>query len=176
MYVSFGAQTMKKIITFSNFMVLLGIMTILFYLIPAVHIGVNGQTQYVTDVNLFTATFGGPFTMKYPVAQTFALQANGGLITAFILGILAIIATALKCKFKFATLIAFPFYVASGVLVACTAGLVTSSNYDILPTHFNYSILGGAITVATFFCILAFFALVDFVSTIAKPKQQQPAY
>ncbi len=153
-------------------MVLLGIMTILFYLIPAVNIYVDNA--YNTDINLFTATFGGGFTI-YDQAQP--LVACGGLITAFVLGVVAIILTMLKCKIKFATLLACPFYIASGVLVACTSQLVSAANLNVgIAPQFSFNILGGAITVATFFCILGFFALIDFIAAVAKPKQQPSAY
>lgn len=163
---------MKKFVTFANFMVLLGIMTILFYLIPAVNI--YADSVYNTDVNLFTATFGGSFTI-YDQAKS--LIACGGLIVAFVFGIIAIVTTALKCKCKYATLIACPFYITSGVLVACTGQLVSGVNLNVsVAPQFNFNILGGAITVATFWCILGFFALVDFIGVVAKPKQQPSAY
>ncbi|MCQ2794875.1 MAG: hypothetical protein MJ214_01530 [Bacilli bacterium] len=166
---------MKKIITLSNCMVLLGIMTILFYLIPAVTISLTATATYSTTTNLFVATFGGGFTVTaagFPIDGSFA--ANGGLVTAFILGIVAILLTLLKNKNKYATLLACPFYIASGVLVACTSQLVdhTTSN----PVIFHCATAGGAITVAVFWCLLGFFALIDFIAAVAKPKQVNPAY
>ncbi len=153
-------------------MVLLGIMTILFYLIPAVSI--YADSVYNTNVNLFTATFGGGFTIY---GQDKSLIACGGLITAFILGIVAILLTLAKMKNKYATLLACPFYIASGVLVACTSKLVSATNLNVsVAPQFNFNILGGAITVAVFWCLLGFFALIDFIAAVAKPKQQPVAY
>ncbi|MCQ2795725.1 MAG: hypothetical protein MJ213_00215 [Bacilli bacterium] len=165
---------MKKIVTFANFMVLIGIMTILFYLIPAVSIKAISNP---TEVNLFVATFGGSFTVHEFVDVTRSLSPCGGLITAFVLGVVAILLTLTKAKNKYATLLACPFYIASGVLVACTASLVKSVNANAgVDNIFTYNIAGGAITVATFWCILGFFALIDFISVVAKPKQQSTAY
>ena len=164
---------MKKFITFSNFMVLLTIMTIFFYFIPAVKITARGL-DYSTTVNLFTATFGGSYSIR--VSETAyhlhgTVNATPGLIFAFVFSIVAILLTLAKMKVKIATLFALPFYVTSGVLVLCSSVLITTST----PTIYKYANLGGAITVGVFFCILAFLALVDFIATIAKPKQQQPS-
>lgn len=156
-------------------MVLLGIMTILFYLIPAVKVEPFGQAPFAINMNLFTATFGGTISLNFP-GGNYGLLPCGGLVVAFCLGIVGILLTFAKCKIKFATLFAFPFYLTAGILVACTGGLVASVNHFVVESTLSYTMIGGAITVATFFCILAFFALVDFITTIAKPKQQQPAY
>lgn len=165
---------MKKFVTFSNFMVLLGIMTILFYLIPAITITPNGETVN-TSVNLFGATFGCSFTIAVKALPTQSFEACGGLISAFFLGIVGIVLTFLKSKNRLATLLAFPFYTAAGVLVCCAANLTYQHLSN--PFYFHTSLAGGAITVATFWLILAFFALVDFILTIAKPKQPvNPAY
>ncbi len=170
---------MKKYLTFSNFMVVLGIMTILFYLIPAVRITATTTNTY-GDMNLFTATFGGPFSISLNdnVTNNFNLTANGGLIVGFFLGIIGIVLTALRNKIKIANLFAFPFYVAAGVLVACTVDLTRFVNFQnpIPSTGYVYSSLGGSITVCVFWFILAFFAICNFIAAIAKPKQQTSAY
>ena len=164
---------MKKFVTFSNFLVLLGIMTIFFYFIPAVNI--YRDSVYNTNVNLFTATFGGPFVIY---GQTKALLPCGGLIVGFFLAIAGIILTFLKCKIKFATLLAFPFYIAAGVLVACTATLLPAVNLNagVLAPQFTFNMIGGAVTVCVFWFIIGAFALIDFIATIAKPKQQPVNY
>lgn len=168
---------MKKIVTFSNFMVLLGIMTILFYLIPAVTIAANGEARD-TAVNLFTATFGGAFTIDLQVIKlSYNLQASAGLVVAFVLGLVGILFSIAKVKVKYANLIACPFYLASGILVAFSSQLVFNANANVgIPNTFTYSMAPGAITVATFFCILGGFALIDFIASVAKPKQVNPAY
>ena len=168
---------MKKFLTFSNFMVLLGIMTIFFYFIPAVKIAPHDYAQNAINVNLFQATFGGPFSIHYLlVTKAYHLNACGGLIVGFILGLVGILLTCAKMKVKIANLFALPFYTAAGVLVICTAALVRNANANNgIPNYFSYTILGGAITVGVFFFILAFLALVDFIATVAKPKQQQPS-
>ena len=157
-------------------MVLIGIMTIFFYFIPAVTVAINGTPQYV-NINLFTATFGGAIKIPNYTAEPlpYNLVPCGGLIVGFILGIVGILLTCAKIKVKIANLFALPFYVAAGVLVLCAAPLVTYTNGGIVSFILNYKIIGGAITVGVFFCILAFFALVDFVAMVAKPKQQQPS-
>ena len=169
---------MKKYITFANFMVLLGIMTILFYLIPAVSIKAADMDIYSTNVNLFIATFGGSFSISFSetVTNSYSLVACGGLIVAFFLGIVGIVLTFLKRKIKIANLFAFPFYLTAGILVACTVPLINSVNSGTISFFLSYSLAGGAITVMTFWFILAFFALIDFIASIAKPKQQNPAY
>ncbi len=154
-------------------MVLLGIMTILFYLIPAVHI--EDTTEYTADANLFIATFGGSFSLGYP-GGNFSFVPCAGLIVAFCLSVVAIILTFLKCKFRLAALFAFPFYIAAGVLVACTIPLVNATNLGVISFTQDYSMIGGSITVATMWCVLGFFALIDFIAAAAKPKQQPVAY
>ena len=164
---------MKKILTFNNFMVFLGILTILFYLIPAVTIAADTQARSTT-VNLFTATFGGPFTIDLIYKQlSYNLQANAGLIVAFVLGVIAILFSIAKVKIKYANLIACPFYLASGILVAFSSQLVFNANANVsIPATYTYSMA----PVATFFCILGGFALIDFIASVAKPKQVNPAY
>ncbi|MCQ2792197.1 MAG: hypothetical protein MJ208_01590 [Bacilli bacterium] len=166
---------MKKHLTFSNIIAALGIMNILFYFIPAAKITVNGDI-YDTTINLFTASFGGGINFDYGGRiDSYHLIPCAGLIIAFIFAIIAIILSGLKVKNRLATLLASPFYITAGTLIGCIMPLLSNTNLNTsLPPQFNFYILGGALTVASIFCILGLFALIDFVGTVAKPKEVQP--
>lgn len=171
---------MKKIVTFQNFIAFLGILTILFYLIPAVTVTASASKLGSTDINLFKATFGGAISIDIggPESLKPVLNACGGLITGFFLAIAAIILTVLGNKNKLANLLACPMFIASCVLVACAGTMVESVNTN-RSGSFNglfMSNAGGAITVSVMFGICAFFVLVAFIARSAKPKQVESAY
>lgn len=165
---------MKKLLSFSNFVALVGVVTIFIGFAPAAAIS-NTVGGVNPTINLFTATFGGSFGMGIGsgASMTFSAYTCAGLVVAFALMILGILCMIAKIKFKIASLIGVPLFLASGILVGCTPLLLDAINIDgrIGITYFR--ICGGAIAVATLLCICGVFALADFIISIAKPKQEQ---
>ena len=165
---------MKKLLNFSFIIALLGVVGILLFLCPSVKIA--NQFEGEIQINLFQATFGGAFLISSSkIDSMINLNTCPGLIVALIFAIVGVCLSLAKFKCKWVNLLSFPFYLTAGILAAFAAPMVekASKMRSVGTLVKTYENLGGAIAVSVIFCVLAAFALLDFLFSVAKPKPKQ---
>lgn len=163
---------MKKYITFNNFLLVIALGIFFMGFAPCIK-ATNIQEDEAFVINLFKATFGGQIST---IASTpIKLIPCAGLIAAFVCAIIAMVNTILKNKCRYCSLLATPFYLTAGILVACSKLLFVSTNYMVSIGSFisTFYITGWTIAIACMFCIIGVFSLIDAAVTLAKPKAKE---
>ena len=158
---------MKKFLKFNYIIALLGVINILLFFTPCYEIKGKADDIYICWSNLFIATFGGHFNAEL------GFTLCNGLLVSFIFAIIAIILVTLKNKCKYAPLLAVPFFATSAVLTYASQIMMNYDNANVtMGTRFYFNVYPWTFVIASVFAALAFFALLDFIATVAKPKQQ----
>jgi len=161
---------MKKFLTFSNFLALLGIMTFFFFFIPC--FTVKDYEPYMNNsFNLFTAMFGGSLSSSGVVVT---LVACGPLIAAFVFVIVALILNISKIKVRVGSLFAAPFYIAAGIIFCCAYQIVYTTNVNVgLSTTVPLYVSPWLYVIGAFFISIGGLCIVDSLATFIKPKEKE---
>ncbi|MCQ2793821.1 MAG: hypothetical protein MJ207_00390 [Bacilli bacterium] len=163
---------MKKYVTFTSLLAVLGFVFLMLWFTPAVQF-VSHDDSYKQLLNFFQSAFGTGINMP-GVQPAVSSVACAGLIVAFIFMIFGIILNFISNKNKLFNLLAGGFYIASGALVLCALAMVNYVNINVegrIGTMGEFVAYEGfIIAVGTLTIILGAFSLINGITGFVKPK------
>lgn len=164
---------MKKYVTFTSLLAVLGFVFLMLWFTPAMQFESHVEGVYKQLLNFFQCAFGTGIAMPgvEPAVSSFAC---GGLIVAFIFMIFGIALNFISNKNKLFNLLAGGFYIASGALVLCAVTMVNYVNVNVeggIGTMGDFVAYEGfIIAVGTLTIILGAFSLINGITGFVKPK------